>query len=102
MDDYFFIFVVQGKNEWYEASFYAKHREDTWKALTLLFNGLAAPALCNSADFKSYVLWPAEYEGQSFLNFQPMKRGERLENRILDVLFPPFLVEITLRDEFKV
>jgi hypothetical protein len=100
LDDYFFVFVTKGEVGWSEASFYCQGRDEAWKNLAELFPGLASPGLCNSADFKSRALWPHIYEGREFLRFQPMKRGTRWHDRILDLLCPPFVVEASLMEEF--
>lgn len=101
MDDYFFVFVEKGRDGWSEASFYCEGREQVWEKLAAVFPGLTAPGLCNSTDFKSRVMWPTKHAERPFLRFQPMKRGNRWHDRILDVLCPPFVVEASLLEEFK-
>ena len=100
MDDYFLVFLRSGENGWYDASFYCDGREDVWKALTARFRGLAQPGLCNSADFKSHVLWPTTHAAIPLFEFRPMRRGDRWHHRLLDRLFPPFAVETILMPEF--
>jgi len=100
-DDYFLVFVPQESDTCYLASFYCEDRDEVWARLAKRFVGLRSFGLVNSADFKSSVLWPVESASRQLFDFKPMRRGDRLQDRILDRLFPPFLVDAVLRDEFR-
>jgi len=65
-DDYFFLFVTP-IGECFQASFYALGQEACLAALSERFGSVLEPALCNSTDLKSRVLWPAALLGQPLL-----------------------------------
>jgi hypothetical protein len=57
-DDHFLAFIGRGSTEWYEASFYARGRDDALKGLASQLGTNLVCALCNSTDFRSRVMWP--------------------------------------------
>ncbi len=56
-DDYFFVFVTRS-GEVLEASFYARGRDEALRQLSGILGMPIDPALCNSTDFRSRVIWP--------------------------------------------
>jgi len=100
-DDWFLVFFIHGSDDWFEASCYAEGRDEAWSALRSRVQGLCDPSLFDSADFRSRVLWPLISVGKPLFDFREMKRGDRIRDRILDRMFPPFITETILRDEFK-
>jgi len=69
LDDYFFVFVTRETTEWHHASFYAEGREKFLSELGAKLGQRLKCGLCNSADFKSRVLWPPNLEGRPLFEF---------------------------------
>ena len=63
-DDYFLAFIGRGSTEWYEASFYARGRDDALKGLASQLGTNLVCELCNSTDFRSRVMWPPALAGR--------------------------------------
>lgn len=61
VDDYFFAFVCSDGTV-YEASFYAAGGNATLDALGAVLGGKITAGLCNSATWRSRVIWPAVLE----------------------------------------
>ncbi len=71
LDDYFFVFLTAKEKGWHEASFYADGREDFLKDLS---NALSCPVvlgLCNSANFRTRIIWPLHLSGKPFMEIMP-------------------------------
>jgi hypothetical protein len=74
VDDYFFAFVrVDGAV--FEASFYAAGGNATLDALGAALGGKITAGLCNSATWRSRVIWPQALENVPL--FELRDRGDR-------------------------
>ncbi|MDQ6635508.1 MAG: hypothetical protein M3Z10_12235 [Gemmatimonadota bacterium] len=62
IDDYFFAFV-RNDGAVFQASFYAAGGNATLDALGAALGGRITAGLCNSATWRSRVIWPAALEG---------------------------------------
>ena len=71
MDDYFLVFITSLENGWYEASFYADGFEKVLEQLTAFLGEPVDAGLCNSAEFKSRIIWPPECAGRELLEVIP-------------------------------
>jgi hypothetical protein len=70
-DDYFFAFVVDPSDGWYEASFYSEGRDAFLVALGQALGDNFTASLSNSAHNDSRVMWPAHLTGQPMFQFRP-------------------------------
>lgn len=58
-DDYFLVFFTAQQSEgWHQASFYAEGRDEALATLAEIFGRPLQLGLCNSANFKSQIIWP--------------------------------------------
>jgi hypothetical protein len=74
VDDYFFAFV-RADAMVFEASFYAAGGNATLDALGAALGGTVTAGLCNSATWRSRVIWPQELENVPL--FALRDRGDR-------------------------
>jgi hypothetical protein len=74
VDDYFFAFV-RADGTVFEASFYAAGGNATLDALGAALGGKITAGLCNSATWRSRVIWPQELENVPL--FELRDRGDR-------------------------
>lgn len=75
LDDYFIVFLTAMENGWYEASFYAKGRDELLNALS---RNLAAPLDCglfNSAKYKTRIMWPPHLKDQPLMDTLPPEKS---------------------------
>jgi hypothetical protein len=73
VDDYFFVFLTAEEGGWHEASFYARGRDPL---LALLEHHLGAPiqpGLCNSAEYRTRIVWPPHVKDQPLMTIIPKK-----------------------------
>jgi hypothetical protein len=70
-DDYFLVFMVSAEQPWHQASFYADGRDGVLYRLGEAIGASLELGLCNSADFKSRVIWPLEFAGRNFVELMP-------------------------------
>jgi len=70
-DDYFLVFVTvaNGNVLLHESSFYAHGRDDALTAIGNLLGAKIDLGLCNSAQWKSRVLFPTGLIGEAFYTF---------------------------------
>jgi hypothetical protein len=71
IDDYFFVFLTAPENGWYEASFYAKGRDETLAALGSKHGAKLECGLCNSTQYKTRILWPAHLKDHPLMDVIP-------------------------------
>lgn len=74
IDDYFFVFLTVFQGGWYEASFYARGSD---VALEALGESIGAPllvGLCDSAHYKTRIMWPLPWKDQELMKISPPKK----------------------------
>ena len=71
LDDYFFVFVADPHESWYEASFFAEGRDLFLTELGARLGCRLTCSLCNSARFRSRVWWPPQLAGQDMFQLRP-------------------------------
>ena len=70
-DDYFFVFLDQTQDKYFEASFYAKGRDETLGTLGKKLGVKLECRLVNSTDFKSRIIWPLHLEDKPLFDIIP-------------------------------
>ncbi len=83
VDDYFFVFLTAPENGWHQASFYAQGRDKFLADLSAALGSRIETGLCNSADWKTRILWPSTVAGEPLARTVPKPtRWGRLWKRI--------------------
>ena len=72
-DDYFLVFLTAPENGWYEASFYAKGRDEVLPILEEALSATIRLGLCNSANWKSRIIWPLHLADKVLIDLVPHK-----------------------------
>ncbi len=75
-EDYFLCFVT-GRDRWFEASFYARGRDEFLARWAARVGSIAPLALANSTTFASRVLWPMTLADQPLFDFEHSPSRER-------------------------
>ena len=68
-DDYFLVFVSRTRDCWYEASFYAKGRDELLDQLSAALGDRLQLGLANSANFASRIIWPPAFADRPLFSF---------------------------------
>ncbi len=99
-DDYFLVFLTARENGWYEASFYAKGRDEALDVLGKSLGEEMQLGLCNSTHFKSRVVWPSRLRDKELVDLVPNKSafrrfrqkwlGASVEFKVSDVVLSVF------------
>jgi hypothetical protein len=71
IDDYFLVFLTAPEDGWHEASFYAGGRNTMLQALGEKLGAPLQCGMCNSATYRSRILWPARLRGQPLMDVSP-------------------------------
>jgi hypothetical protein len=72
-DDYFLVFLTAPENGWHEASFYAEGRDEMLDRLGKTLGVELELGLCNSAVFKTRIIWPLHLVDEALLILIPHK-----------------------------
>jgi len=88
LDDYFFVFVTDEPDCWYEASFYAEGRDLFVSGVGRLLGDAITPGLCNSTNWRTRVLWPKSLEGEELFIFTPNTAAEGFLGRLRQKISP--------------
>ena len=83
IDDYFFVFLTALEGGWHEASFYAKGREATLRALEKKIGAPIECGLCDSTEYRTRIIWPSDLKDQALMDIIPPKK-QNLWQRITD------------------
>jgi hypothetical protein len=75
-DDYFLVFLT--KHYIYQCSFYAEGTNTIIEKLSKIFNRQLQPRLCNFTDWKSSVIWPIQFEGNEYFEFNEVVPNSNL------------------------
>lgn len=73
IDDYFFVFLTAIEGGWHEASFYALGGAEALHGLGEELGAILEPGLCNSAHYKTRIMWPSNWRGQELMKVAPQK-----------------------------
>lgn len=71
LDDYFLVFLASSDGAWNQASFYATGRDEVLAELGQVLGTKLDLGLCNSANFKSRIIWPPNLAGKKFVEAVP-------------------------------
>jgi hypothetical protein len=94
LDDYFFVFVTEDSECWFEASFYADGRDAFLLKLSKLLGADIRAGLCNSTSWETRVLWPQTLEGEELFTFIPETKARSLPGRFRQKLFPRGILKL--------
>ena len=81
LGDYFFVFLTAAEGGWHQASFYADGLDVFLADLAAALGSPIETGLCNSADFKTRILWPSDIRGEPLMKMvaKPTRRGPHLD-----------------------
>ena len=74
IDDYFLVFLTAFEGGWHEASFYARGRDKVLTALSVVLGAPIETGLCNSAQYKTRIIWPPKWKDQELMDVLPSKK----------------------------
>ena len=94
-DDYFFVFVTERADCWFEASFYADGTNAFLQGLSARLEHELRAGLCNSTDFKSRVLWPPQLEGEELFVFVPETKAKTILGKVRQSILPHVFFELS-------
>lgn len=100
LDDYFFVFLTALEGGWYEASFYARGRDEVLPALGLALGAPIETGLCNSAQYKTRIMWPPKWKGQELMEVLPPKE-QGLLARLFDSGVRDIVPSKAMREVFQ-
>jgi hypothetical protein len=72
-DDYFLAFIRARQPTHHETSFYADGRDDALRQLGQALGTVLRLGLCNSADFKSRIIWPTYLADKPLFDLAPSR-----------------------------
>ena len=72
IDGYFFVFMTAPEGGWYQASFYAKGRDEVLAALSARLGAPIECGLCNSTEYKTRIIWPAHLKDLPLMDVIPL------------------------------
>jgi hypothetical protein len=97
LDDYFFVFVTDDSESWFEASFYADGGDSFLSELNKLLGAEIRAGLCNSISWKTRVLWPKTLEGEELFIIIPEAAAAGLLGRLRQKMFPRGTLKLAQR-----
>jgi hypothetical protein len=89
-DDYFLCFVTRPDGRWLEASCDAEGRDELLLRLGNRLGGVFECQLCNSASFRSRIMWPDEVREHPLFEFLEPPAKTRLGALLRRLGFGPF------------
>ena len=92
IDDYFLVFLTAFEDGWHEASFYARGRDEMLAAISRKLGAPIETGLCDSAQYKTRIIWPEKWKGQDLLEVIPAERKKGLWNRVWGLQMPDEVV----------
>jgi hypothetical protein len=102
IDDYFFVFLTALEGGWHEASFYAQGRDEVLRSLSVALGAPIETGLCNSAHYKTRIIWPSKWKDQERMEVLPRKTNGLLA-RLFDSgdrdIMPSKAMHEVFRDE---
>jgi hypothetical protein len=79
LDDYFLVFLTAPEGGCYQASFYAKGRDETLATLSKDFGVPLECGLCHSTQYKTRIMWPPHLKNEELMEVLPLKKQSLLK-----------------------